>query len=420
MMRFDNLVGYFLPDKMKQNTAHPKYHEFRVVASTMLIGLPFVILFPITLHLMDRPIAGFIVNVVLLIVTLFSMKYFGHYRIPMSTTALATYYIIYGWIIDSGMIYSSTICMLHMVLLAAIWADKKYGWYAVFINLAVFVLIYYKTIHTNLDNQVDPSLGGPLYALVMNSLITIFFGGFLAYLQIDQERDRNALKELQDHKITLLDRAVKKRTEQLNTMREAMATDFHDETGNMLSAINRQASVLKVKLGPYQQVQPIVDSIIQNSNSLYAASKDFLWHLNHDSDDPEELFNYLTAHGQYFYNQFDIAFSVVGDNCIEGQLAPSAALNIIYIFKEAMTNVAKHAKASEVFFGIECFPEQIIYWLQDNGSWKDKSDKDSHYGLNNMRKRCHRNDFDFSLSVGPTGTLIKVIVPTNITNAADV
>lgn len=394
---------------MRHNIAHPRYHEFRVLLSTCLIGLPLMMLFPIPLYFLNKPIAGYFINNALVIITLICTRYFGHYRIPMTTTALVTYFLIYDWIRDSGLIFSSSVSLLHMYLLCAIWADKRYGWWAILSNLAVFGFIYYQTVHT------QQATGDALYALIMNGLITLFFGGFLAYLQMDQERDRIKIKLLQDKKITMLDEAVKQRTEQLNSMREAMATDFHDETGNMLSAITRQASLLKQKYSQGDEARLIVDSIIRNSNKLLSASKDFLWQLHHDSDDPHELFQYLTAYGQKYYNQFDIAFSSASANCPPVQFAPTAALNIIYIFKEAMTNVVKHSAAQEVFYEMYGSEEEITYQLSDNGHWKVADTSQPHYGLSNMERRCKKNGFTLGVSSTHKGTCITVTIPVQIT-----
>ncbi|TDQ11728.1 signal transduction histidine kinase [Pedobacter metabolipauper] len=411
-MRFNRIVDFFMPGTMRDNPNHPDYNEIRVVVSTCLIGMPLMLLFPPVLYYMDKPISGFIINDVLVMITLLCIKFFGHYRIPMSITALVTYFIIYGWIENSGLIYSPNISLLHMYLLCAIWADKRYGWWLIFSNLMLFGFIYYQTTEVGMDADLYRIVDRPLYPLVMNCLITIFFGGFLAYLQLDQERDRIKIRELQDHKITMLDKAVKKRTEQLSTMRESIATDFHDETGNMLSAITRQASLLKQKLGDHPQAGQIVENIISNSNALYASSKDFLWHLNHDGDNPQELFDYLTAYGQLYYNQFDISFSSIGDQCPEVQFAPSAALNVIYIFKEAMTNVVKHSGAKEVVFKMHCYADQISYILHDNGSWSDEDPTREHYGLGNINKRCEKNCFGFNLFKQPANTYIEISVPT--------
>lgn len=398
-----------MPREMRRNIADPRYHEFRVLLSTCLIGLPLMLLFPIPLYFLGKPVAAYFINDALVIITLLCTRYLGHYRIPMTTTALVTYFLIYGWIRDSGLIFSSNLSLLHMYLLCAIWADKRYGWWAIFSNLAVFGFIYYQSIHS------QQATGDALYALIMNSLITVFFGGFLAYLQMDQERDRLKIESLQNKKITLLDEAVKQRTEQLNSMREAMATDFHDETGNMLSAITRQAGLLKHKHSQGEEARLIIDSIIKNSNKLLSASKDFLWQLHHESDDPQELFRYLTAYGQQYYNQFDIAFSSASANCPPLQLGPTAALNIIYIFKEAMTNVVNHAVAQEVVFGMYGEEGQIIYQLRDNGRWKVADTSQPHYGLGNMERRCKKNGFTLSVSSTQEGTCITITIPLQIT-----
>lgn len=410
-MPFDQLITFFLPEQMRGDKTHPRYSEFRVIISSSLLAMPLMFLFPVFLFFMHREVLGYLINDVLIIITLFCIRYYAHYRIPMTITALATYVIIYGWIRDSGYIYSSNISILHIFLLAAIWVDKKYGWWALFANLGLFGYIYYQTLNAGLPVPVHSILGGPLYALGMNCLITIFFGGFMAYQQFDQERDRAKIRALQDQKINILDEAVKKRTEQLNTMRETIATDFHDETGNMLSAITRQAALLKLKLEQHHEVQPIVENIINNSNGLYASSKDFLWHLNHNSDDPRELFDYLTSYGQRYYNQFDVAFSSVAEECQLLQFDSSTALNVIFIFKEAMTNVIKHAGATEVQLAMTCQPDMITYELQDNGNWKEADAATAHYGLENMKRRCQKNKFQFELNKTTTGTKIKIKVP---------
>lgn len=416
MMTFDQAVNYFMPRDMRNRKTHPRYQEFRVIVSSALIGVPLMLLFPIFVHYMGKPVTGYLVNDVLNIVLLLSIRSLGHYRIPMTISALACYWIMYDLVHDSGLIYSSNVTIMHMYLLVAIWVDKKWGWWAIFGNLALFGFIYYLTIYAGLPAPVGSVLGGPLYAFGMNTLITLFFGGFMAYLQYDQESDRAKLRNLQEQKITMLDEAVKQRTEQLNNMRESIATDFHDETGNMLSAITRQASLLKLKLNDAHDVQPIVASIIQNSNALYASSKDFLWHLNHNSDDPQELFGYLTGYGQRYYNQFDIAFSSRAEDCHLQQMELRAALNVLFIFKEAMTNVVKHAGAGEVELTMTCPPGAVVYALADNGSWKDADTVTEHYGLANMERRCLKNGFGSALSRQPTGTRIEITVPVNDLN----
>lgn len=414
-MLLDTIVDYFLPASIRHHKENPRYDEFRVLTSSAVISLPVVAVFPLFLLYLGKPFAGYYINVLMITGMLFSIKFFAHYRIPMALLALATYFIIYDFIKDTGQIYSTHMGVLHMYLLAAIWVDKKWGWLAIFTNAFLFIYIYYQTMHTPISNSVGSLLGSPLYALVLHCFISILLGVFLAYEQLDQERNRTKIRTLQDQKISLLDEAVKQRTDQLNNMRQIMAADFHDETGNMLSAITRQASLLKLKLQSNDAALPIAESIIKNSNDLYARSKDFLWNLNHDSDSPVELFNYLTGYGQLYYNQFDIAFSSVTNGGIQErqQLDPFAALNLIFIFKEAMTNVVKHANATEVVIEMACGEKQIVYALQDDGRWKDIDKTEAHYGLSNIQRRCEKNAFGYQLLKKDDGTRLEITVPVN-------
>jgi signal transduction histidine kinase len=240
--------------------------------------------------------------------------------------------------------------------------------------------------------------------------------GVIVYNFRRHERNRRHIKALQDHKISLLDEAVKRRTEQLGSMRQTIATDFHDQTGNMLAAITRQAATLELKLLQQPEVLPLVRTIINNSNELYASSKDFLWNLNHDSDDPLVLFQYLSGYGQRFYNQFDISFSslINGEAQAPIQLQPFAGLNLIYIFKEAMSNVIKHSGADEVGIELNQNDRTVTYSLQDNGTWKEADASIEHYGLSNMERRCKQSGFDYKLSHDTKGTRVEVTLPVNI------
>jgi signal transduction histidine kinase len=254
--------------------------------------------------------------------------------------------------------------------------------------------------------------------VVSHIVLTIFFGTFFWFVQEQHDAARLQIREQQHIRIDLLDRAVKERTQQLSTMRQNLASDFHDETGNMLSAITRQAAVLKLKLKDQSSVLSIVDNIIANSDQLYASSRDFLWSVNNNSDDPQELFAYLTSFGQIFYNQFDIAFSAnvtINSAQESAHLQPFASRHIIFIFKEAMTNVAKHAGATEVILEMAVYQKHVSISLQDDGSWKEPDEAILHNGLQNMEKRSRDNQFKLNVYGSSKGTRLQLEAPVHFT-----
>jgi signal transduction histidine kinase len=408
---FTKLVNFFLPSRIRNDVTDPRYHELRLIVSGTSIGILLMMLFPLFNFLIEKPVWGYLLNQALLLCVLFSIKFFGHYRLPMTLAAIITYFIIYDWLAGSGLIYSANMSILHMYLLGAIWVDRKYGKYTILSNIVVITLVYGKTLSADPAPAVIAELGNPAYPLTLHLLCTIFFGGFLAYLLNDQEKDRTKIKDLQDSKITALDQMVQVRTEQLNNVRATIARDFHDETGNTLSAITRLCYTLQSKLGQNDEAMPVVRHIIENSRQLYASSKDFLWNLDHNSDHPAELFQYITAYGQHYYNQLGMAFSASSDGNVKGLLPAFASLDIIYIFKEAMTNVVRHAGATEVNFSMVSSADIVIYRLMDNGSWKAADGHPSHLGLKNMQNRADKNNFTLMIQRSDTGTVVQVGIP---------
>lgn len=413
-MLFDKIITFFIPADLRHNKTHPRYTEFYIVANTGVFGLALLAVGAGVMQYVQLSPLGFYLNAALALSFLWSMRLFGHYRIPMLITVLGGLLIVYRFICSTGMIFSVNINLIHLYLVFSLLADKKWGGLAIFFCLGTLLYIYFHTPATYLNARLTSITSNPLYALILHSFITVFLGGSMAYSHHTEEQTRLQIQGLQQQRISLLDEVVKQRTDQLSSMRQAIAADFHDETGNVLAAITRQATLLELHLYDQPEVLLIVKNIINNSNRLYASSKDFLWDLNHESDQPEVLFQYLTAYGQQYYNQFNIAFSAETESpalAVSGQLPPLSSLNLIYIFKEAMGNVIKHAGATEVTLKLVQEVHEVKYILHDNGRWTEPDADTAHYGLQNISQRCQKNHFRFELFTTTSGTRIVVAAP---------
>lgn len=402
------LVTFFLPAAVRRDLAHPRYTEFYQAANACVFGVLLALVAAWTMQYVGLPPLGFYLCVAGSLTTLLSLRQLGHYRLPMTLTSAVGLYIFYGFVRPTGMLFSVNVNLLHLYLMLGLLSDKRWGWVLIPACLGMLVYLYWHT------PPAGPGLtGNPLYALAVHGFITVFLGGAVAYGRYTENQSQREIERLQRQRISLLDEAVQQRTAQLGTLRQALAENFHDETGNMLAAITRQAALLEWQLHQQPEVLPIVRGIIDNSDRLYAASKDFLWDLHHQSDQPEALFQYLAAHGQRYYNQFDVAFSadVLTAPDPRCQLPPLASLNLIYLFKEAMTNVVKHAGATEVTLTLEADDGQVTYTLLDNGCWVEATADAPHYGLHNMRHRCEKNNFHLTVAGTGHGTRVAVLVP---------
>ncbi|MEO6684904.1 MAG: hypothetical protein ABIN24_03025 [Dyadobacter sp.] len=408
MMIPENLINYFLTPELR-NKLHPEYDQVRTIVSGTIVATTLLLILPLPLVFFPPPLIGYYVLAVLGICTLYSLKLYGIYWPPLILGLLTTYVVIINDTLETGAIDSPAVTTLYLLLLTGFWFNRRIGLVMIGLNILSIAYIFYSVPEVNGESE---------YAVVSHIVLTIFFGAFFWFVQEQHDAARLQIREQQHIRIDLLDRAVKDRTQQLSTMRQNLASDFHDETGNMLSAITRQAAILKLKLKDQPTVLSVVDNIIMNSDHLYASSRDFLWSVNNNSDDPQELFAYLTSFGQIFYNQFDIAFSVKStvNTLVESvQLQAFASRHIIFIFKEAMTNVARHSEANEVLLEMAVFQDYVAISLQDDGSWKEPSEGQPHNGLQNMQKRSKENDFRFKVYGSSQGTRLQIDAPVHFT-----
>ena len=89
--------------------------------------------------------------------------------------------------------------------------------------------------------------------------------------------------------------------------------------------------------------------------------------------------------------------------------------NVFLAFKEALNNVVKHARASEVWVRLQLQPDHFILEIEDDGRGLgdlDTNAAQSRDGLRNMRRRMEDIHGEFSIGPGTKGgTLVRLTVP---------
>jgi len=90
--------------------------------------------------------------------------------------------------------------------------------------------------------------------------------------------------------------------------------------------------------------------------------------------------------------------------------------NVLRIGQEALTNIAKHARATRVSLALEFRPDSLRLRVEDNGVGFAHSAPpvpgDSHFGLLGMTERAKRLSGRVDIASGPArGTVITVEIP---------
>jgi signal transduction histidine kinase len=93
------------------------------------------------------------------------------------------------------------------------------------------------------------------------------------------------------------------------------------------------------------------------------------------------------------------------------ELIPEARVAVFRAAQEALTNVAKHAAATEVEVSLDWQPEEMVLRVSDNGRGDKKSRSRDGNGLRGMRERAELAGGQVSAGSGETGYVVEVRLP---------
>lgn len=222
--------------------------------------------------------------------------------------------------------------------------------------------------------------------ILLGSIAFLLIIGGLVYYQLRRFKRKNEL----------LEQSILKREQmakELAMVRNNIASDFHDDMGNRLARIGMLSKRIAdtVKDRDREEVVNALNYIYNDADMLYKGTKDFMFSLKSSSDLLEEVVTYLSDFGQEYLQSFHIDFFAEKDFPQNLELPYYWNRQLILIFKEAMTNVAKHSDAQKAVLSTTYLNGQFTMCLSDNGKgFKESSDRMNCNGLENMKKRAKK------------------------------
>lgn len=203
------------------------------------------------------------------------------------------------------------------------------------------------------------------------------------------------------------------RAEELVKVRKRMARDFHDNMGNQLASITVFANLINLKLkDKSKEVDELLQNIEKHTKSLFNGTKDFIWSIDPESDDLNEIYTYIKDFGEELYEKFPIDFyaETLGLNGQNMSLPSGYSRQLVLIFKEAMTNALKHAEATKVYFRLNLNGNEFVLELCDDGKGLSSEKVGKGNGFKNMRSRARQINCSIQVESNqkPSGTTIKL------------
>ncbi|MEW4925048.1 ATP-binding protein [Algibacter sp. 2305UL17-15] len=224
-----------------------------------------------------------------------------------------------------------------------------------------------------------------LWIFLAIAIAFILLGGFiLKWMQLRKSREKNlALKEAIRQQIEL--------EKELVNVRNNIAQDFHDDLGNKLARISFLSRLVEDELSEANKdVKEKVTQVKEDTISLYVGTKDFIFSLKPNSDYLEEVIMYLSDFAEDYFDKTNIDFILKKNSDLNKKLPHYWSKQLIYVFKEAMTNAFKHSKCDTLILKFEYAEGILRISCEDNGIGIEPSNLNSKNGLLNMKKRAEK------------------------------
>lgn len=254
------------------------------------------------------------------------------------------------------------------------------------------------------------SLGGLAFAL---SII-----GILAYTnqqrkrkiaeqqqQLEQEKVNQLLK---DQELQSIDAMISGQEKE----RQRLANDLHDNLGSLLATLKLHFENYKGQVENKKQ-----EKILNNTDELLEEAYQKVRGMAHTRNTGvvakygllPAIENFAAKVSASQKLQIDVSY-----NTFEERLDNTTEITLFRILQELITNVIKHAKATEVQLQLTAYEQQINILLEDNGRGFDTSripEKEG-MGLTSIRKRVELAGGSFSIdSTIDHGTTININFP---------
>jgi ligand-binding sensor domain-containing protein/signal transduction histidine kinase len=212
----------------------------------------------------------------------------------------------------------------------------------------------------------------------------------------------------------------------LEKIRVSIAADLHDEIGSSLARIANLADILVFTQSEKKSLKgkkktPASDipsaahpqKIANLSRELLEKMSDVVWSVNPKNDDLMKLIDRIQTYCTEIADSHSLRLHfIVEKKHHHNKIDPQTSRAVLLIVKEALANILKHAKATEIQFSVALNERSLQITIGDNGKGFNESELPRVNGLFNMRNRANVCGGDFSLkSEHGKGTLIHLSLP---------
>jgi len=200
----------------------------------------------------------------------------------------------------------------------------------------------------------------------------------------------------------------------IERVRTRIAADLHDDIGASLSQVAILSELARGESDTRQEVANILERIATTSRELVESIGDIVWGINPTRDRVGDLLQRMRHFASDTFTGRNIDFTFrAPDAGRDLALAADVRRDLLLVFKEAVNNIARHARCRRAEIDIRIDRDWLVLQVADDGEGLSPSnDRDDGHGLLSMQERATRMNGSLNVETSPgRGTKIVLRVP---------
>lgn len=198
--------------------------------------------------------------------------------------------------------------------------------------------------------------------------------------------------------------------EELERERARIARDLHDQLGASLTQVSLLGELVESDKDSPPDVEAHAQQISRTARDTTRVLDEIVWAVNPSNDTLDSLITYVCKYAQEYLAVAGLRYRIdVPAELPATPIPPEVRHNVFLAAKEAITNVVRHAHATEGRLRLRLGPDRFTLEIADNGRGVAGLDPDAprtRNGLRNMRQRMEDIGGSFSIKPDPDGGAI--------------
>lgn len=225
---------------------------------------------------------------------------------------------------------------------------------------------------------------------------------------------RKVADRTRELEVQIRQRQFAERRREIEQERARVAHDLHDDLGAGLTEVNMLSALAKSPMTSAAEKNRYLDDLNDLAGRMVTSLDEIVWAMNPRNDTIASLASYFGAYAQRLLDLASVACGLdMAEDLPDYPLDPKFRQELFFSFKEALTNVVRHAGAGQVWLRIFVKGGNLVVEVADDGTGFEANKRQpGDDGLVNMKDRLKSLGGSCEITSSPhNGTTVRFCAP---------